>query len=216
MNRGSGAALSTIICIDVHKGHPLPRLRESSFRGPIIWGISVQYAKMSYTDSGSSKGKGQDRSTQWSGWDWDIRGFWVSSRFNSHGEVEYKYEYPQSQQQPVGVATDNPSSQSYHEGNATTQGHSEDNFVSEYETSPNADPQYPTTLQNETIPRSQYPHSNSSAVGAQHLLTDSSPTTRTLNRGSSSPYDGLSHDMQNLDLRTAGPSTASQYGNNGT
>lgn len=40
-------------------------------------------------------GKGVDRSTSWSEWEWDARGFWFSSRTGPTGVPEYEYNYPQ-------------------------------------------------------------------------------------------------------------------------
>jgi len=166
---------------------------------------------MSYTYSG-----GGNRSTsgsQWSQWDWDTRGFWISSRFNSQGAIEYQYEYPQNQNLPAEVASASQSSQTHHEENTTTQGNSEGTFGDDYETSPNADPQYPTTFHNETIPRSQYPNSTSSNNVTNYRPTYSSPAAGGLTRGSTGAHDGLSHGIQNLNLGIAGSSTTNQYGN---
>lgn len=48
---------------------------------------------------GSKKGKAVDMSTAWSEWNFDDRGFWVSSRCNPAGELEYSYRYDTQQAQ---------------------------------------------------------------------------------------------------------------------
>jgi hypothetical protein len=50
--------------------------------------------------NGSSKGKGVDKSSSWSQWQWDDRGFYVASRYGPSGSLEYDYRYPNTQQTP--------------------------------------------------------------------------------------------------------------------
>lgn len=45
-----------------------------------------------------SKGKTPDRSTAWSTFDWDPRGFWVATRLDANGRVQYDYRYPEGAQ----------------------------------------------------------------------------------------------------------------------
>jgi hypothetical protein len=42
-----------------------------------------------------SKGKATDRSTDWSEYEWDQRGYWISTRLDKYGEKEYDYRYPE-------------------------------------------------------------------------------------------------------------------------
>ncbi|KAM3068127.1 hypothetical protein ACMFMG_011176 [Clarireedia jacksonii] len=168
---------------------------------------------MSYTYSSGGKGKDQAQSTSWSQWEWDTRGFWISSRTNSNGAIEYQYEYPPNQNQPAAATSFAESSQEYQEENATIQGSSEGSFGGDYATSPNADPQYPTNLQNETIPRSQYPHPSSSNAVPGYQPSYPSSAAGSLVRSSTGYYDGLSYGMQNLNIGAAGSSASHQYGN---
>ncbi|KAH7348831.1 hypothetical protein BKA65DRAFT_268549 [Rhexocercosporidium sp. MPI-PUGE-AT-0058] len=46
--------------------------------------------------SSNDRGKTTDRSTSWSEWSWDGRGFWISSRSNEFGVQEYEYRYPEA------------------------------------------------------------------------------------------------------------------------
>ena len=46
--------------------------------------------------SSGRKGKAIDRSSPWSEYDWDDRGFWFCSRYNENGDIEYKYQYAES------------------------------------------------------------------------------------------------------------------------
>ncbi|TVY85290.1 hypothetical protein LSUE1_G001296 [Lachnellula suecica] len=48
--------------------------------------------------SNNSKGKGVDKSTSWSEWTWDSRGYYYSSRYGSEGQLQYDYRYPESTQ----------------------------------------------------------------------------------------------------------------------
>jgi len=45
-----------------------------------------------------SKGKSIDKSTDWSEFIWDDRGYWFSSRLDSSGQPEYDYRYPDAPQ----------------------------------------------------------------------------------------------------------------------
>jgi hypothetical protein len=49
---------------------------------------------------GNGKGKGIDRSTLWSEFAWDERGYWFSTRYNSSGELEYERAYPKNTSEP--------------------------------------------------------------------------------------------------------------------
>jgi hypothetical protein len=42
------------------------------------------------------KGKAIDKSSPWSEYAWDDRGYWYSSRYGPTGEVEYDYRYPET------------------------------------------------------------------------------------------------------------------------
>jgi hypothetical protein len=42
------------------------------------------------------KGKAIDRSSSWSDFTWDERGYWYASRYGPTGEVEYDYRYPET------------------------------------------------------------------------------------------------------------------------
>ena len=75
------------------------------------------------------KGKSQDRSTQWSDYQWDNRGFWFSSRLNASGEEEYEYRYPeppktteQQQATPRYTGPDIISSNSERQRNSSSSG----------------------------------------------------------------------------------------------
>jgi hypothetical protein len=46
------------------------------------------------------KEKEIDRSSPWSEYEWDARGFWVSSRSDHNGAVEYHYRYPEQNPKP--------------------------------------------------------------------------------------------------------------------
>jgi hypothetical protein len=41
-------------------------------------------------------GKERDRSTPWSAWTWDPRGYYFASRYGPSGDIEYDYRYPDS------------------------------------------------------------------------------------------------------------------------
>jgi hypothetical protein len=45
---------------------------------------------------GRGKGKALDRSGPWSEYNWDARGFYISSRYGPTGKIEYNYRYPDS------------------------------------------------------------------------------------------------------------------------
>jgi hypothetical protein len=47
-----------------------------------------------------SKGKATDRSTAWSDFEWDERGYWIASRLDASGKTEYDYRYPEGAQTP--------------------------------------------------------------------------------------------------------------------
>jgi len=44
----------------------------------------------------SSKGKGVDRSSAWSQWTWDDRGYYYSSRYGPSGELVWAFRYPEA------------------------------------------------------------------------------------------------------------------------
>lgn len=48
-------------------------------------------------DDHASQGQGLSQSTEWSGWIWDDRGYWYSSRTGPTGLQEYAYRYPEQE-----------------------------------------------------------------------------------------------------------------------
>ncbi|PQE19809.1 heterokaryon incompatibility protein [Rutstroemia sp. NJR-2017a WRK4] len=157
--------------------------------------------------SSTSQGSGRRFSTGWSAWDWDTRGYWVSSRRNSQGVVEHKYEYPKNAQATGGSAAAESSSK-YYADDAISQSQSDLSYNDRYKTSGAVDPTYSSTGQYGAIPRSVVPQ-----AGTANYQPAYSTPGNSYKSAPTHSYDDLGRDLQNLSLEPVVSSTGNEYDN---
>jgi hypothetical protein len=162
--------------------------------------------------SSTSQGSGKGLSTEWSAWDWDTRGYWVSSRRNSQGRVEHKYEYPQNAQ-ATRESTATQSSSKYYADDAISQPQSDLSYNDRYKTLYDVDTTFSSTSQYKAIPKSVT--SKAGAVNYQPAYSTVSTPKNSYKNAPTNSYDNLGQDLQGLSLEPVASSTGNELGNNG-
>jgi hypothetical protein len=137
----------------------------------------------------------------------------VSSRRNSQGRVEYKYEYPQNAQ-ATGESAAASSSSNYYPNDVISQSQSDITYDNAYSTSSGVDTTYSSTGQYEAIPRSEAPQAGASSAVSNYSPAYP-PAGRSYGNASTNAYDDLSRGLQGLGLGSVGSSTGNEYGNDG-
>ncbi|TVY13980.1 hypothetical protein LARI1_G008742 [Lachnellula arida] len=160
----------------------------------------------------SNKGKAVDKSTPWSEWCWDARGYYYSSRSGPTGVLEYSYKYPdsttpQQQQQTPRTPGENlllstvsatppssvPSGESYASREASYSGAARTNSsigtsgASSYQSLPSSnyglDSYYTTATTTSTQP------SSSMTSNTSYSSQFNRPPSSSSNYGSLNPYE---------------------------
>jgi hypothetical protein len=159
-----------------------------------------------------SHGRNQGLPTQWSAWEWNTRGYWESSRLNSQGSVEYKYEDSRNAQ-ATGESAAASSSSNYYTNGVISHSQSDGTYDDAYRTSGGSDTTYSSADPYEAIPRSEAPQ-----AGASNAVSNYQPAYpsagNSYRNASTIPYD-LGRGLQGLSLEPVGSSTGNEYGNHG-